>query len=62
MTTANNTTATAEKYETIGKRLFDLVSPWDRDYAQPAEMAENARKSPEDVILYLLDYIDRMEG
>lgn len=51
-----------DKADIIGQRLYDLIDPWDREYAEPAKLSEDVRKNPEDVIIFLLDYIENERG
>lgn len=47
-----------EKQELIGKRLYDLLPFWERDNATAEDLTEQVKDDPEDIILYLLDYIE----
>lgn len=47
-----------EKQNIIGERLFRLFPFWETDAENPAELTEQVKNNPEDVILYLLDYIE----
>lgn len=47
-----------EKQVLIGKRLYDLFPFWERDNATAEDLTEQVKDNPEDIILYLLDYIE----
>ena len=42
----------------LAERLYDLIDPWDRDYKDINEIADDIKTDPETVIAYLLDVIE----
>lgn len=42
----------------IAKRIYDLVDPWDREWATESEIMDEIRERPLEVIEYLIDMLD----
>ena len=50
--------ADAEKLSEAARRLYNYMSPWDRNETTEEETREEIRKNPLDTILFLLDELE----
>ena len=44
--------------ERLAQRIFNLIPSWDREDGAVADVLKQMQESPNDVIEFLLDYID----
>ena len=49
------------KYDELAQRLYDLIDPWDCDYATKDDFIIDLQDDPIAIIEYLLDRLDDLQ-